>query len=250
MFSGITLYSCQDLPDKSILTEKFKDGKITNEIDDLNTRKKRNLPSILRDAQIKRDRIIGVIDYFYQDRVSNQIAYSDIHSTNAFILSPDDKILVILGIGSDAPFVKGIISKIIDDSQTDVQFFSNLEIPPEKMLKIGLKVRDSHKKNWCERPRFSHDAGAYKGHVFHDYANGDFNCIFETKEFNDEYEYTTGFSPIIKYFMCNNLDPNISTKPKTMRFKHEGQISTSKHYGFQDWQDFVFNLLLPIIKST
>lgn len=249
MFSGITLYSCKDLPNKEILTTKFKDGEIINKIEDKNTYKERNLPSILRLAQTKRDRIIGVIDYFYQDRISKQVRYSDIYSTTAFILSPDDNILVILGAGSDAPSVKGMISKIIDNSQTDVQYFSNLELSPENMLKIGLRVRDSYKKNWCARPRFSHDAGTYKGHTFHDYANGDNNCIFETKEFLDEYEYTTGFSPIIKYFMCKNLDSDISSRPKTMRLKHEGQISTSKHYDFEDWEDFIFNVVIPILKG-
>ncbi len=249
MFSGITLYRCTDLPDKTTLTKKFKDGKINNKIIDLNTHKERNLPSILRDAQTRRDKIIGVIDYYFQARLSKQLPYQDISTTNAFMLSPDEKILVILSKGGDASSVKYIISKIIDDSQTSVQFFSPLEISPEKMKKIGLFVRNSNKKNWCDRPRFSHDAGKYKGHVFHDYSNGIGDCVFEDKDFNSEFDHTTGFSPIIKYFMCKNLDPDVSTTPKTMRFKHEGQISTSKHYDFEDWEDFVFHVIIPIMKS-
>ena len=249
MFRGVTLYSCADLPLKATLVEKFKNGKINNIIIDKNTEKKRDLPSYLSDVAVKRGKIVGVIEFWYQDRISKQVKYQDIFSRCTFILSTEHNVLAILGRGSDVPDVKTIITRIIDDSQDSVQFFTMLEIPPDKMYEVGLRVRDSFDDNWCDRPRFSHGATAYDGHVFHDYSNGDGNCAFDATTFRAELDNCTGFSPVIKFFKCEKLDPVQSNKPKTIKFKHEGQISTSKPYDFEDWEDFIFNLVVLIIKS-
>lgn len=249
MYRGVTLYSCNDLPSKSILTEKFKNGKISNIIEDKNNGRKRDLPSILSDATSKHGRIVGVIQYYYQDRVNKQVPYADFYTRCTFMLSTEDNVLAILGRGNDVPDVKSIITKIIDNSQDSVQYFRMLEIPPKKMYKLGLRIRNSFNGNWCDRPRFSHGATKYKGHVFHDYSNGDGNCAFDSTGFKDELDHSTGFSPIIKIFKCEKLDPIVSNKPKTIKFKQEGQISTSQPYDFEYWEDFIFNLVIPTVKN-
>lgn len=251
MFQGATLYECQDLPPKTTLKDKFKNGKIKNIIIDKNTKKERNLPSELREVTTsKHGRILGVVDYYYQDRVSKHHKFSDDYMTSVFILSPDDDILVILGRSDIAVYVKNLITKIIDGTQTRVQHFSNLEIPPDPMEKIARRVSNSYEKNWCDRPRITHGAQRYKKrYAFHDYSYGDHNCILETAEFKTEVINSTGISPIVKFFKCEKLDPDISTQPKTMRFKHEGQISTSKNYNFEHWEYFLFDLVIPIIKG-
>lgn len=248
MFRGTTLYSCQDLPARRILTERITNRQIPNQIIDKNNERRRNLPSVLRDVNVRAGRIIGVIDYFFQDRASKFSPYVDVHITSAFILSPTDNVLAVLGNGSDSSNIKNLLSQVIDGTQEDVQYFRNMEIPPDPMLEIGRRVRDSHNGNWCERPRFSHGLLPYNGHVFSDYANGDFNCIFDTVEFINEFPNATGFSPIIKYHMCEMLDPDVDNKPKTMRFKHEGQISTSKSYNFEHWDHFIFDLVVPVLR--
>jgi hypothetical protein len=250
VFRGATLYTCLDLPSKSILAERIKNGKVDNIIEDKNSGKKRNLPSIVSDVTNKRGRIVGVIQYYYQDRVSKQVSYSDIYARCTFMLSTSDNVLAILGRGSDVPDAKGIITKMIDESgDSRVQYFTNLEISPDKMYALGLRVRNSYEGNWCDRPRFSHGATKYNGNTFHDYSKGDGNCAFDAPEFQDELDHCTGFSPIIKIFKCEKLDPSISNKPKTIKFKHEGQISTSKPYDFEDWEDFIFNLVVPSITN-
>jgi len=134
LFKGATLYSCVDLPSRSILSDKFTTKRVRNIIIDKNTERERNLPSRLRDVTTRHGRIIGVIDYYFQVRASRQLDYADIYSTNAFILSPSTNILVILSRSTDVASVKNIITKIIDDSQSDVQFFTPLEITPDQMV--------------------------------------------------------------------------------------------------------------------
>ena len=250
MFKGVTLYSCQDLPGRATLRDLIINGEIPNNIIDKNTQRNRNLPSILRDVTSRQNRIIGVVDYFFQDRASSNSRYQDVHSTSAFILSPTDNILAVLGKGTDAHPTKNLLSQIIDGTQNDVQYFTNLEIAPEPMLRIARRVRDSREDNWCERPRFSHEAERYHGHVYNDYADGDFNCIFDTAQFIDEFPNSTGFSPIIKYHSCDMLDPHADNRPKTMRFKHEGQISTSQPYNFENWDRFIFELVVPLLRGN
>jgi len=249
LFRGATLYSCEDLPSRSILSDKITNKRVPNNIIDKNTRRERNLPSRLRDVTTYHRRIIGVIDYYFQARVSRQVDYADIFSTNVFILSPSDNILVILAKSNDASNVKNIITKVIDDTQSEVQYFTLLEITTDQMRELAMRVRNSHENNWCDRPRFSHEAGRYHGHVFHDYSNGVGECVLDSAEFEDEFPNATGLSPIIKYFQCENLDPIESARPKTMRFKHEGQISTSASYNFEHWDYFLFDLVLPIIRG-
>lgn len=238
-----------DLPSRSILSDKFTNKRIRNIITDKNTGRERNLPSRLRDVTTRHRRIIGVIDYYFQVRASRQLDYADIYSTNAFILSTSDNILVILSRSTDLDNVKNIITKIIDDTQSEVQFFAPLEIMPERMREIAFRIRNSNGNNWCDRPRFSHEALRYRNHVFSDYSDGVGECVMDSSEFIDEFPNATGFSPIIKYFTCDNLDPSESTRPKTMRFKHEGQISTSQSYNFEHWDHFLFDLVLPIIRG-
>jgi hypothetical protein len=247
VYRGASLYRCVDLPSITKLSAKFKNGKINNVIVDKNTDRNRDLSSILSDVTTKNGRIFGVIEYHYQDRINKTVKFQDVYTRCTFILSTEDNILVILGRSSDIPDVKSIITKIIDDTQNRVQFFSELEIPPDKMLKLGLKVRNSSKGNWCDRPRFSHESGKFNGHVFHDYSNGVGNCVFETDDFKQELKNSTGFSPIIKFFKCEKLDPDTSNKPKTIRFKHEGKISTSLPYDFEYWEYFIFDLVIPIV---
>ena len=247
MYKGVALYPSQDLPGKSALKKIIVNGKIPNHITDKNNEKERNLPSILKNVKSDHGRIIGVIDYYYQDRASKYSKFQDVYSTHAFILSPDNNILVVLGKGTHAPAIKNLLSELIDNTQNAVKYFKKLKIEPESMLRIAKKVRDSHKDNWCMRPRFSHEAQPYNDHVYNDYANGGTNCIFNTAEFTDEFPNCTGFSPVIKYHSCDMLDPQIDVKPKTMRLKHEGQISTSRSYDFENWDRFIFELVIPLL---
>lgn len=248
MYRGATLYSCKDLPNMSILTEKFKNKEIENIEENMNTGKKMNLPTTLRDVENKNERLVGVIEFSYQARLNKRVPYQVVPTRCTFILSPNEKILAILGRGTDVPDVKHIITRIIDDTQKKVQYFTNLEILPDKMYKLALRVRKSYKKNWCDRPRFSHENRKYDGHVFNDYSNGLGNCVFDSKKFAAELKNCSGFSPIVKFFKCEKLDPNLTNKPKTIKFKQEGQIATSQPYDFEDWEDFIFNLVVPSIK--
>ena len=125
-----------------------------------------------------------------------------------------------------------------------------MEIAPEPMRAIAIRVRDSHSSNWCDRPRFSHTAKKYRGHVFSDYSDGDHQCVLESAEFADEFPNATGLSPVIKYYTCEMLDPEQSTTPKTMKFKTEGQISTSRPYNLEHWDHFLFDLVIPMVKGT
>ncbi len=247
MFRGAALFLCQDLPTFEELKTKIKNGKVPNKIVDKNNDRERDLPSRIRDITSKQGKIIGVVEYFFQARVSKQIKFSDIYSTHAFILYPNKNVLAILGTSVNATSVKNILTKLIDKSQSRVQYFTNFEISPEAMFKIAKKIRNSSTKNWCDRTRMSHMAQRYQEHTFTDYSDGRGNCVMDNSRFQIEFDNCTGFSPIIKYFKCPNLDPDLSSKPKTMKFKHEGEISTSRSYNFEHWDYFLFNLIIPIV---
>ena len=249
MFRGATLFLCQDLPTFETLKTKIKNGKVSNKTVDKNNDRERDLPSRIRNTTTKQGKIIGVVDYFFQARVSKQIKYSDIFSTHAFILYPDKNILAILGPSLNANSVKNIITKLIDSSQSQVQYFVNFEISPKAMLKIAKKVRSSYSKNWCDRTRMSHTAQRLDGHTFTDYSDGPGNCVMDNPKFQRAFDNCTGFSPIIKFFKCVNLDPDLTSKSKTIKFKHEGEISTSRSYNYEYWDYFLFDLIIPVVNA-
>jgi len=251
MFRGATIFHYSDpLTSREIKIKLKKSTSIENLIDDKNTDRERNLVTIIRDVSEKQGRVLGVIDYYFQARVSKQVKYADIFDTFAFIISPSDNILVVLGKSANADKARNQISKCLyGDKSEEIQYFEPIIIKPDSMLEIALVVRDSHEKNWCDRPRFSHIRTRRTPHVFHDYSDGPGNCVLETKEFKSEFGDCIGFSPIIKYKKCSYLDPNETRTSKTIRFKHEGQISTSTSHEFEYWEFFIFDCMLKIMKN-
>jgi len=148
MLKGATLFHYSDpLTTEEIIKKLKKLTSIENIIVDKNNDKERNLLTSIHNVVKKQSRVLGVIDYYFQARISTQIKYSDIFDTYAFIISPSDNILIILGKTTNIDKVRNQISKCLyGNTSEDIQYFESMDIKPKPMLDIALTIRNSHKK--------------------------------------------------------------------------------------------------------